>query len=131
MFVGDRGQAVAAMAEAFARWIERERGIGGVISAGGSGGTSLATAGMRGCRWASPRSWSRPWLRARSALCRAADIMMLHSVADVQGVNSITEQVLGNAAHALAGMIAGLPSAEAREAERRWHGRPSASPCSA
>ena len=32
-----------------------------------------------------------------------ADIMMLHSVADVQGLNSITEQVLANAAHALAG----------------------------
>ena len=29
-----------------------------------------------------------------------ADIMMFHSVADVQGLNSITEQVLGNAAHA-------------------------------
>ncbi len=37
----------SAMAEAFARWIERERDIGGIISAGGSGGTSLATAGMR------------------------------------------------------------------------------------
>jgi uncharacterized protein (UPF0261 family) len=52
-----------------------------------------------------------------------ADIMMLHSVADVQGLNSITEQVLGNAAHALAGMIAQLPAAEAREAKRR-HARP-------
>ena len=47
VFSGDRGASVAAMAEAFARWIDRERGIGGVISAGGSGGTSLATAGMR------------------------------------------------------------------------------------
>ena len=36
-----------AMAEAFARWIAREPRIGGVISAGGSGGTTLATAGMR------------------------------------------------------------------------------------
>ena len=36
-----------AMAEAFARWIARERDIGGIISAGGSGGTTLATAGMR------------------------------------------------------------------------------------
>jgi uncharacterized protein (UPF0261 family) len=49
----------------------------------------------------------------------ASDIMMLYSVADVQGVNVITEQVLGNAAHALAGMIAAAPSPEAREARRR------------
>ena len=29
---------------------------------------------------------------------------MMHSVADVQGINSITREVLGNAAHAIAGM---------------------------
>ena len=49
----------------------------------------------------------------------SSDIMMLYSVADVQGLNAITEQVLGNAAHALAGMIAASPSPEAREARRR------------
>jgi uncharacterized protein (UPF0261 family) len=45
-----------------------------------------------------------------------ADIMMLHSVADVQGLNSITEQVLLNGANALAGMIARMPSASERSA---------------
>ena len=39
-----------------------------------------------------------------------SDILMMHSVADVQGLNSITEQILGNGAHALAGMIARLPT---------------------
>ena len=48
-----------------------------------------------------------------------ADIIMFHSVADVQGLNSITEQVLANAAHALAGMIAQMPSREAYEAKRK------------
>jgi len=48
-----------------------------------------------------------------------ADIMMMYSVVDVQGVNPITEQVLSNAAHALAGMISRLPGADAREAKRR------------
>ena len=50
--------------------------------------------------------------------------MMFHSVADVQGLNSITEQVLGNAAHALAGMIAQLPTREACEAGASLRGRP-------
>jgi uncharacterized protein (UPF0261 family) len=49
----------------------------------------------------------------------AADIVMFHSVADVQGLNSITEQVLGNAAHALAGMVAQMPTREAYEAKRK------------
>jgi uncharacterized protein (UPF0261 family) len=34
-----------------------------------------------------------------------ADIMMLHAVTDVQGLNRISRRVLGNAAHALAGMM--------------------------
>ncbi len=47
VFSGDRGHSVQAMALAFERWIVRQRDVGGIISAGGSGGTSLATAGMR------------------------------------------------------------------------------------
>src|SRR5690606_30933789 len=35
----------------------------------------------------------------------ASDILMLHSVTDVAGLNRISRVVLGNAAHALAGMV--------------------------
>jgi uncharacterized protein (UPF0261 family) len=49
----------------------------------------------------------------------ASDILMLHSVADVQGLNTITKMVLGNAAHAMAGMVAQLPTGEVLEARRR------------
>ena len=120
VFSGDRGASVAAMAEAFARWIDRERGIGGVISAGGSGGTSLATAGMRRLPLGVPKVMVSTVASGQVAsYVGASDIMMMYSVADVQGVNLITEQVLGNAAHALAGMIAASPSPEAREARRR------------
>ncbi len=120
VFSGDRGASVAAMAEAFARWIDRERGIGGVISAGGSGGTSLATAGMRRLPLGIPKVMVSTVASGQvGPYVGAADIMMMYSVADVQGVNLITEQVLGNAAHALAGMIAASPSPEARDARRR------------
>ena len=34
-----------------------------------------------------------------------ADITMMYSVTDVQGLNSISRQVLANAANALAGMV--------------------------
>jgi uncharacterized protein (UPF0261 family)/ABC-type branched-subunit amino acid transport system ATPase component len=120
VFSGDRGQAVGAMAEAFARWIERERGIGGIISAGGSGGTSLATAGMRRLPVGIPKIMVSTVASGQvSQYVGPSDIMMMYSVVDVQGVNPIMEQVLGNAAHALAGMITGLPGADAREARRR------------
>ena len=99
-------------------------GIGGVISAGGSGGTTLATAGMRRLTLGIPKIMVSTLASGDvGRYVGASDILMLHSVADVQGLNIITEQILGNAAHALAGMISGLPTAEAREARRRL-GRP-------
>ena len=120
VFSADRGQAVTAMAEAFARWIARELRIGGIISAGGSGGTTLATAGMRALPIGIPKIMvSTVAAGDVRAYVGATDVMMFHSVADVQGLNSIMEQVLGNAAHALAGMIAQMPTREAYEAKRK------------
>lgn len=120
VFTNDRGGSVSAMAEAFARWIEREPGIGGVISAGGSGGTTLATSGMRVLPVGIPKLMVSTVAAGDVAkYVGGADIMMFHSVADVQGLNSITEQVLSNAAHAMAGMVAQLPNAEAWEAKRK------------
>ena len=120
VFSGDRGQSVTAMAEAFARWIERETGIGGVISAGGSGGTTLATAGMRKLPVGIPKIMVSTVASGDVGhYVGPSDIMMMYSVADVQGINPISEQVLGNAANALAGMIAGLPDAASRETRRK------------
>lgn len=120
VMTGDRGGSVTAMAEAFARWITTERGIGGIISAGGSGGTSLATAGMRVLPVGIPKLMvSTVAASDVGKYVGGSDIMMFHSVVDVQGLNSISEQILGNAAHAMAGMVAQLPSAEAWEAKRK------------
>ncbi|TPN50640.1 ABC transporter permease [Mesorhizobium sp. B1-1-7] len=120
VFTNDRGGSVSSMAEAFARWIEREPGIGGVISAGGSGGTTLATSGMRVLPVGIPKLMVSTVAAGDVAkYVGGADIMMFHSVADVQGLNSITEQVLSNAAHAMAGMVAQLPNAEAWETRRK------------
>ena len=117
---GDRGKSVTAMAEAFARWVGREPRLGGIISAGGSGGTTLATAGMRVLPVGIPKIMVSTVAAGDVAkYVGGADIMMFHSVADVQGLNSITEQVLGNAAHAMAGMVAQLPDAQAWEAKRK------------
>ena len=93
VFSGDRGQSVTAMSEAFARWIERERGIGGVISAGGSSGTSLATAGMRRLAVGIPKIMvSTVASNDVARYVGPSDIAKMHSVADVQGINQITEQ---------------------------------------
>jgi len=119
VFSGDRGKAVEAMSLAFERWIVRQRDVGGIISAGGSGNTSLATSGMRRLPVGTPKVMISTVASGEvSRYVGASDILMMHSVADVQGLNSITEQILGNGAHALAGMIARLPGTAERSARR-------------
>jgi uncharacterized protein (UPF0261 family)/ABC-type branched-subunit amino acid transport system ATPase component len=110
VFNGDRGSAVTAMALAFARFLQTRGDVGGLIGAGGSGGTSLATSGMRALPVGVPKVMvstmasgdTRPYVGP-------SDICMMYSVTDVQGINRISEQVLANAAHALAGMMAHPP----------------------
>ncbi|MBL8324191.1 MAG: ABC transporter permease [Rubrivivax sp.] len=106
VFSGDRGSAVTAMAAAFERFILTRRDLGGLVSAGGSGGASLATPAMRALPIGVPKVMvstmasgdTRPYVGP-------SDICMMYSVTDVQGINRISQRVLANAAHALAGMI--------------------------
>ncbi|MGY6534959.1 MAG: Tm-1-like ATP-binding domain-containing protein [Pararhodobacter sp.] len=120
VMTGDRGASVTAMGQAFARWIVQERGIGGVLSAGGSGGTSIVTPGMRALPFGIPKIMVSTVASGDvGAFVGASDIMMVYSVADVQGLNQITEQVLSNAAHAMAGMVARLPGGNEQLRQRR------------
>ena len=120
VFSGERGSATSAMAQAFANWISRERGIGGVLSAGGSGGSAMVTAGMRVLPVGIPKIMVSTVASGEvGQYVGASDILMFHSVADIQGLNPITQMVLGNAANAMAGMVAQLPSPQIIEARRR------------
>ena len=106
VFTGDRGQSVSAMALAFEHFIRTRTDVGGIISAGGSGGTALATPAMRALPIGTPKFMVSTVASGDvSAYVGPSDISMMYSVTDVQGINSISEQVLLNAAHALAGMI--------------------------
>jgi uncharacterized protein (UPF0261 family)/ABC-type branched-subunit amino acid transport system ATPase component len=116
VFTGDRGAAVSEMARAFERFILTRRDIGGIISAGGSGGTALATPAMRALPVGVPKMMVSTVASGDvRRYVGPSDICMMYSVTDVQGINRISEQVLSNAAHALAGMIA----YRSREKERR------------
>lgn len=106
VFGQDRGEAIAGMTLAFERWISRQRGIAGIISAGGSGGTAMVAPAMRALPVGVPKVLISTVASGDvSRYVGPADIMMLHSVADVQGLNSITRQVLGNGAQAMIGMV--------------------------
>ena len=106
VFTGERGASVRAMAEAFENWIVRQRGIGGIISAAGSGGTAMATPAMRRLPIGLPKVMISTVASGKvGQYVGPSDIMMMYSVTDVQGLNRISRQVLANGANALAGMV--------------------------
>lgn len=114
----DRGQAVDKAAQGAARIAARlfdEGRVDGVLGLGGSAGTTIATAAMRALPFGVPKlmvstlasGQVKQWVGVR-------DILMLHSVVDISGLNRISRTVLANAAHALAGMVKRrLPSSAA------------------
>lgn len=106
VFTGDRGSAVAGMTVAFERWIRQRTDIAGLIGAGGSGGTALVAPGFRVPPVGVPKMIVSTVASGNTAqYVGPSDITMMHSVADVQGINSITREVLGNAANAVAAMV--------------------------
>ena len=106
VFDSDRGTAVRAMADAFENWIARQRGIGGIISAAGSGGTALATPAMRRLPIGLPKVMISTVASGEvGQYVGPSDIMMMYSVTDVQGLNKISRQVLANGANAMVGMV--------------------------
>lgn len=119
VFTGDRGQSVVGMTLAFQRWIERQEAVAGILSAGGSGGTAMAAPAMRALPVGVPKLIVSTVASGEvSKYVGPADIMMMHSVADVQGLNAITEEVLSNAAHAMVGMVKARKAAPARAAAK-------------
>jgi len=106
VFGADRGASVTAMAEAFAKWLRRQRNIAGIISAGGSGGASLVAPAMRELPVGVPKLIISSVASGDvGPYVGPADITMMYSVTDVQGLNSISRAVLANGANALTGMV--------------------------
>jgi len=114
----DRGAAVAAMGEAFARFIAGRDDVAGVLGIGGGGGTSIVTAGMRALPIGIPKLMVSTLASGDvGPFVDVSDIAMMYSVTDIAGLNRISRAVLTNAACAIVGMArAPAPTADAKPA---------------
>ncbi len=105
----DRGSAVTAMGEALTGFLLGEQSSGkvaGVIGIGGSGGTALITAAMRALPIGLPKLMVSTVASGNTApYVDCSDITMMYSVVDIAGLNVVSQRVLANAAHAIAGMV--------------------------
>lgn len=105
----DRGEAVSAMTRAaavIARKLYEEGRLDGIISLGGSAGTTIGTSAMQALPVGVPKVMvstlasgdTRPYVGTK-------DITMMYSVVDIAGLNRLSRRILGNAARAVAGMV--------------------------
>lgn len=101
----DRGAAVTAMSEALSHFLLSRKDIGAVLGLGGGGNTAMVTAAMRALPIGVPKLMVSTMASGNvGPYVGPTDIAMMHAVADVAGLNAITRKVIGNAAHAVAGM---------------------------
>jgi len=107
--MGHEGRSLDVMINGAIRCAQdlyRQGDISGVISLGGSMGTTLGTAVMRSFSIGFPKVMiSTMASRDTRGFVGTKDILMLHSVSDISGLNRITNKILHNGAMAMAGMM--------------------------
>lgn len=105
----DRGYALLKMMQGARKILLELYNAGkihGVLSLGGSGGTSVATYAMRALKVGVPKLMvstlasgdTRPYVGEK-------DITMMYSVVDISGINRLSAKILSNAAYAMIGMM--------------------------
>lgn len=105
----DRGECVTAMSQAAPMllcMLHAEGKIDGVVSLGGGGGTAIATAAMRALPIGFPKLMVSTLAAGNTAhYLGTSDIAMMPSIADVAGLNRLSETIFARAAGAICGMV--------------------------
>ncbi|MCC7263093.1 MAG: Tm-1-like ATP-binding domain-containing protein [Candidatus Latescibacteria bacterium] len=106
----DRGEAMKAMSQGAALLVRRLYDQGrfdGIIGMGGTGGTSVVSAAMRGLPLGVPKICvSTAAGGDTSAYVGTKDIAMIPAIVDVAGLNRISRPIFARAAGAICGMAA-------------------------
>ena len=106
---GDRGNSVAVMAQGAAALVAEKHAAGeidGIISLGGSAGTTIGTTAMQAVPVGVPKIMVSTLASGdTSPYVQSKDISMMYSVVDIAGINRLSRQILANAAGAIVGMV--------------------------
>lgn len=106
---GDRGNSVAVMAQGASAIVAEKQAAGeidGIISLGGSAGTTIGTTAMQAVPVGVPKIMVSTLASGdTSPYVQSKDICMMYSVVDIAGINRLSRQILANAAGAIVGMV--------------------------
>ena len=130
--MNDRGKAVELAALGAAKLVvelDAQGKVDGILGLGGSAGTTIGTAAMRALPFGVPKLMVSTLASGQvKSFVGVRDIMMMHSVVDISGINRISRTVLTNAANALAGMASSFSVRVAPGATRTLNGDASDKP---
>ncbi len=105
----DRGKAVAAMSVGVANYIKEyynTTGFDGIIGMGGSAGTHIVSSCMRELPYGLPKICLSTLASGDvSPYIGISNLVMMPSLTDISGLNSISKLSIGNAVRALLGML--------------------------
>ncbi|WP_114752471.1 Tm-1-like ATP-binding domain-containing protein [Pleomorphovibrio marinus] len=106
---GDRGKAVAAMSVGVAKVIKdiyNKTGFDGIIGMGGSAGTNIVSSCMRELPYGLPKVCLSTIASGDvSPYIGISDMVLMPSITDISGINSLSKITIGNAVGALLGML--------------------------
>lgn len=107
----DKGLRIETMSEAivtYAKKLYAEKRFDGVMSVGGGQNSKLAANAMKELPYGLPKlivSTLASGNRIFDTYIGNKDILIMHSVVDIAGLNSITKMIINNAVAAMAGMV--------------------------
>ncbi len=105
----DRGYATEVMSNGMEKLVPQlyeEGKFDGIISLGGSGGTAMVAPAMRALPIGVPKIIVSTMASGDvSRYIESSDLILMPSIVDVSGINSISSKIFANAAHAIAGMV--------------------------
>jgi uncharacterized protein (UPF0261 family) len=105
---GDRGAAIAAMAEGavkLLRGLYEDGRLHGVLAMGGSGGSAIASRAMQALPIGVPKLLISTMASGDVGVyVGSTDITLMYSVVDIAGINRLSSRILGNAAVACTAM---------------------------
>lgn len=124
---GSRGAAVETMMRGVAKVCRRLHTEGmcqGAISLGGAEGAMLASAGMQVLPWGVPKLIVTPLASGRrqfGPFVGTRDVMVMHSVIDILGLNEVSRLIFDQAAGAIVGAVQAMAARthEVRNAANR------------
>lgn len=115
---GDKGHAIQTMIDGTLEIVVRlyaQGRLGGVIAVGGGQGTAIGTTAMQSLPIGVPKVMVSTIASGQNVFepyVGTSDVTLMHSVADILGINVVTRRVFTNAAAAVVAMVEAIDSLE-------------------